>query len=230
MVYTTVNNGGNNVFVHEPTSWEKISVIKSKLPEFISGSRLEHTLSVEKEALDIAKRIFSSLGTDEAYLSDVVCAALLHDITKNMGLEEQLSLCEKFGHVISDKSEMSCSVLHAVTGAYLARELFDINDCVFNAVYSHTVGNDRMNIIDKIIFLADYIEPTRKAISCRHVGKTLHDFLSDKDADILKSINLCIIKSIDFTLDYLIEQGSFIHIQTVKTRNSVLAECSAFVQ
>lgn len=220
----------NNIFTHEPTSSETVLTVRKKLPEYISGSRLAHTLSVEEQALDMAKKIFPYAGIDEKYLSDVKVAALLHDITKHASLDEQLRLCEEFGHNTEDPTERSCSVLHAFTGAYLSKKLFNVNKYVFDAVYSHTLGNDNMNILDKIIFLADYIEPTRKAPSCQSVHKMFYDLFAEKDVDAVNSLNFCIIKSIDLTLAYLAEQGSFIHVQTVRTRNSVLAECATFVQ
>ena len=156
------------------------------------------------------------------------CAALLHDITKHFSLEEQLKFCEKHSIEICKAAESSCAMLHSKTAAFLAKELFDINDCVFNAIYCHTVGGNSMDIIAKIIFLADYIEPTRTAESCKNVRELFYSLTENGNMSPLKALDFCIIKSIDGTLDYLIQQNLPIHIQTVITRNGILEDNAFF--
>lgn len=212
-----------NSYSHLPTSWETVLDIRTSLNQFITGHRLCHTLSVEKEAVDIAKLLFPAFGIDEGYLADVSCAALLHDITKHFSLDEHIEICKKYGIDLSDKAVMSPALLHSKTGAYIAREKFGINDVVFNAVFNHTSGCEEMDIISKIIFIADYIEPTRSHDSCKQVRKMFYDGISQGVSPI-QMLDKCIVKSIDLTIDYLLKQNSLIHIQTVLTRNCILAE------
>ncbi len=213
----------SNRFTHTPTSWETVFEARTRLCEFISGHRLAHTLSVEKEALDMAKKLFPALGISDDYLSDVSCSALLHDLTKHYDLQGQLELCEKYSIDIDESSEKSSAILHSKTAAFLAKELFNINDCVFNAIYCHTVGGDEMDIIAKIIFLADYIEPTRDADACKAVRNMFYAGISENPNNPEVVLDSCIIKSIDYTLKYLVDKNSTIHIQTVRTRNRILA-------
>lgn len=215
----------SNIFTHTPTAWEDCLTARTSLNKYISGSRLAHTISVEMQALDMAKIIFPVLGIDSSFLSDVSCAALLHDITKHKGLDEQLEMCRKYGIKTESEADKSCAILHSKTGAHLAKELFGVNDIVFNAIYSHTVGSCDMDIISKIIFLADYIEPTRTHASCKDVRDMFYCSMSDSHDNCINVLDKCIVKSIDLTVNYLIQQNSLIHPQTVVTRNSILETC-----
>ena len=214
----------NNYFDHSPTPWEDVLTIRSKLSEFIKAHRLAHTLSVELQAIDMAKIIFPILGIDEVYLSDVSCAALLHDITKQMPMELHIELCKKYNIDIDYETENNNAMLHSKTAAFLAKDLFNVNECVFEAIYNHTVGSCDMDIISRIIFLADYIEPSRSADACKTTRELFYSSLNENHDNAPAVLNMCIIQSIDMTLKYLCEQNQPIHIQTVKTRNSILKE------
>ena len=210
-----------NCFTHEPTSRIVLDKIRASIPSYISGKRLEHTFSVEKEAICLAEMIFPTLNIDKKYLRDISAAALLHDITKYSSPEEHISLCEKYG--ITEYSSSSTAVLHARTGAFVAKEAFDINDIVFSAIFCHTTGKEDMNIFDKIIFIADYIEKTRTHESC---VKAREYFYSDAKVsdNLIKTLDMTIIMSLDSTLSYLEKSGADTDPETIKARNFLLAE------
>ena len=114
-------------------------------------------------------------------------------------------------------------MLHSKTAAYLARRDFGINDTVFSAIYSHTTGKENMNIFDKIIFIADFIEETRTHASCIKAREFFYNgILSENDK--ISRLNKTIIMSIDSTVAYLLEKGDIIDSQTINTRNFLLAE------
>jgi nicotinate-nucleotide adenylyltransferase len=88
-------------------------------------------------------------------------AAILHDITKHLELEDQLQLCRKYG-IMTDNVEMAeVKLLHAKTGAAVARDLYGASRAVHDAILWHTTGRADMTLLEKIIYVADYIEPTR---------------------------------------------------------------------
>ena len=207
------------IFTHTPTDIETLNTIKNSISEYLLPKRYEHTLSVEKEALNIAKIYFKSLDIDEKYLSDISAAALLHDITKKFDKTQQLSLCHKFGIDFDEKSQ-SFEVLHSNTGAFFAKELFNINDIVFSAIMCHTTGKENMNIFDKIIFLSDYIEATRKQDSCINVRNYFYENL-DYENPPLYLIDSAIIKSIDNTVAFLKSKNAIIDDITIKTREAL---------
>lgn len=119
----------------------------------MSEKRYRHTLGVEQTAARLA-RLY---GEDEQQARR---AALLHDITKGLDNEEQLKLCGKYG-IITDYGENGRALLHADTGAALARWEFGAGEQVAQAIARHTTGAPGMTRLDKIIYLADVIEPGR---------------------------------------------------------------------
>ncbi len=213
----------NCTYIHTPVSTDVLSAIRGEITNYIGGKRLEHTLGVEKTATELAKVIFSQQGIDSKYLNDVSAAALLHDITKQQSDEKQKELCEKHG-IDTEKyfSEGKPSaVLHSKTGAYFAKELFDINDVIFASIYNHSTGRENMSIIEKIIFISDYIEPTRTYESCISLRKYVYSAMENNE-DLALTIDKAIIISIDDTLKHLSERNATVDSATLNTRNYIL--------
>lgn len=128
--------------------------LREKTLEHLDEHRVAHVAGCESEAVRLAMR----WGEDPELAAE---AGILHDITKNLSFDEQLQLCEKYG-IINDNSELEApKLLHAKTGAAMARELFGVSDTVYEAIRWHTTGKPDMSLFEKILYLADYIEPTR---------------------------------------------------------------------
>jgi len=120
----------------------------------LKPKRIAHVKGCEEEAVRLAER----WGADREEAAE---AAILHDITKKLNLREQLILCEKYGIIPDALEAKSEKLLHAKTGAALARERFGVNDRVYESIKWHTTGKADMSLLDKIIYMADYIEPNR---------------------------------------------------------------------
>lgn len=225
-LYDSVNFTNNNfVYCNNPTTNEVLEKIRADMPLFLSSKRLKHTLSVENQAIDIAKMLFAVLKIDEKYINDVRAAALLHDFTKKLDIITQKELCVKYSIPTDSVSCDSCNLLHSKTAAFLSRERYGINDNVFYAVYNHTTGCENMSVIDKIIFLSDFIEPTRTQAVC----KKLHDdFYSDieKNKISLKALDRAVLSALDSTINYLVSISQPIDLQTIKARNSLTANAT----
>ena len=121
---------------------------------YLSPKRIPHVQGCEWEAVRLAKR----WGESE---EDAAEAGILHDITKKLVLSEQLILSEKYGIINDNYETANVKLLHAKTGAALARDLFNISDRVYSAIRWHTTGKPDMTLLEKIIYMADYIEPNR---------------------------------------------------------------------
>lgn len=215
-------NTNVNIFTHTPVSDEELCVIRSRLPEFLSGKRLEHTFFVEKEAITIAESIFLVYNISDVYKNDIRAAALLHDITKNLDLDQQLALCKEFG--IDTDSSPSGAILHGKTAAHLAKKIFGINDFVFSAIYCHTTGKENMNVFDKIIFLADYIEQSRTHKHCVDTRNFFYDSIKEHGArHCMQALDRAIVMSIDGTVKHLLEKGSAIDVNTILARNCLIS-------
>ena len=132
----------------------ELSWLREKAYACLKPKRIAHVAGCESEAVKLAMR----WGEDPDTAAE---AGILHDITKKLNLDEQLILCGKYD-IINDNLELnSPKLLHAKTGAALARDLFGVSDRVYEAIRWHTTGKPDMTLLEKIIYLADYIEPTR---------------------------------------------------------------------
>lgn len=129
--------------------------IRSRLKDELKKSRFEHTLGVEFTSAALAMRY----GAD---LYKARIAGLLHDCAKNVSDDKQLDLCKKYKLPISDMEKKLPYLLHAKLGAYLAKKEYGVKDKeILSAIEWHTTGKPDMTLLEKIVFVADYIEPGR---------------------------------------------------------------------
>ena len=137
----------------------EIKIIRKDLKEKLKKSRYEHTLGVEYTSAALAMRY----GVD---IEKARLAGLLHDCAKNISDEKQLELCKKYKIEISSSEQAHSYLLHGKLGAYMAEHKYEVtDDDVLNAIRFHTTGRKNMSILEKIIFTADYIEPSRNKAS-----------------------------------------------------------------
>ena len=121
----------------------------------LDQNRYEHTLGVMYTAGALAMRY----GAD---LEDTMIAGLLHDCAKCIPSAQKIELCKKYNLNISEAEQKNPGLLHAKLGAYLAKEIYQIeNTEILDAISCHTTGRPHMTLLDKIIYIADYIEPGR---------------------------------------------------------------------
>lgn len=120
----------------------------------LKPSRVAHVLGCRDTAAKLAQR----WGAD---VTDAARAGLLHDITKALDGPAQLTLCAEYGTILDGFSKKYPKTLHALTGALVAERIFGENPAVVSAIASHTTGKADMNVLEKIIYVADYMEPNR---------------------------------------------------------------------
>ena len=184
---------------------------------YLSESRYGHTLAVEKEA-----RVLGGY-----YLPDEVnrlrAAALLHDITKSLGRDAQLKCCMDFDIILDNYKSSVTEILHAITGAELAKREFPdyTDDGIIDGIRYHTTGRDGMSVFEAVIYLADFIEETRRHESCRQLRSYFYENI-DKAGDRKLLLAECMIRSIDSTITYLVSRGTIIDADTVGARNFFL--------
>ena len=120
----------------------------------VRQKRVPHIMGTEEEAVRLAKR----WGVDET----LACrAAILHDCTKYLELEPQLALCAKYGVELDELEQKAVKLLHSKTGACIAKWVFGEPDEVYDAIFWHTTAKEDMTTLEKILYMADYIEPNR---------------------------------------------------------------------
>ena len=172
----------------------------------LSGYRLKHTLGCERAAIRLAKQF----GGDVEKSS---FAAILHDITKRLSQEEQLYLCEKYGIIPIDVEKTEWKMLHGKTAAAVAAHEFHAPADVAHAIAVHTTGCREMTLLDKTIYLADFIEETR-------------DFDGVEPARELarRDLDQALLYCFDYSLSDLVERGKLIHKDTVDARNWLIQQ------
>ena len=175
------------------------------LKQSLKPGRYIHSVNTMKEAVSLA----GYYGEDRELAA---VAGLLHDCAKNLKDEETLEYCRTYGIELNELEKRQVFLMHGEVGAILAREKYEVdNKIVLNAIRYHTTGYSEMSMLDKIIFLADYIEPGRTHSEVDNVRKLAYE-----------DINKALIGSFDNIIKYVIHQKGLIHPNTIEARNNIL--------
>jgi predicted HD superfamily hydrolase involved in NAD metabolism len=167
--------------------------------------RLAHSVSVSKTAVALAEKY----GED---IEKARIAGLVHDCAKDMKDEHLIKLAIDHGIVIDEVCLNSPTILHGLVGSIIAREVMGIEDeDILRAICYHTTGRKNMSTLEKIIYIADYIEPLRNFPGVSEV-RTLCNL--DLDAAVLMSLESSII--------YVIDQKELLHTDTIDARNCLI--------
>lgn len=178
-----------------------------RLQGILSNKRFEHCLNTSNTAVKLAERH----GGD---LEKAGVAGLLHDCARDLGANELLAMAEIYGLAIDAIEREMPVLLHARLGATLAQQQFGVDDDqVLKAIALHTLGEPEMGVLDKIVYLADKIEPGRRFPGVELLRKTAFENL---DRAVLESLNM--------TIKLSIQSGGPIHPGAVATRNWLLQE------
>ena len=156
----------------------------------LKPNRVAHVLGCRDTAVELAKR----WGADE---TDAARAGILHDITKALDGPLQLTLCRCYGKILGEFSRKYPKTLHALTGSMVAERIFGENPAVVSAICHHTTGKADMNLLEKIIYVADYMEPNRTIPGVEELR-----YLAFSDIDAALKLGL------EMTLEHLKNQGS----------------------
>ena len=120
----------------------------------VFAKRLAHIRGCEEEAARLADR----WGADEERMRR---AAILHDCTKYLTLQEHLDICDRYGIELCPLERATDKLLHAKSGAALARHIFGVDDGIYDAILYHTTARGGMSLEEKLLYIADYMEPCR---------------------------------------------------------------------
>ena len=180
---------------------ETILKMQKKVKRYLDKDRYDHTIGVMHTAGCLAMRY----GTD---LEQALTAGLLHDCAKCVPADEKIKLCEKNHIEISDAEYQNPGLLHAKLGAFFARKKYGIeNEEILRSIESHTTGRPNMSLLDKIIYIADYMEP----------GRDVAPNLPEVRALAFVDIDACLYRILEDTLAYLAEKGATLDPATEET-------------
>jgi nicotinate-nucleotide adenylyltransferase len=188
--------------------------LREKIKGYMSVYRYNHTISVAKECEKLAELF----GIDGKKL---VISAYLHDINKEMDIQEQIELCRHFGVDIDEDTLNSPKTLHSFSAPFLIKRDFPEYDeeSITLPIKYHTTGRENMSLSEKLLYLTDYIEPTRKFEEC---VKLRNSFYSSEE-DLQKRLDRVILDSLRYTIDELKANNQFIHPETINAYRFLLS-------
>ena len=180
-----------------------LSQLRPVALSYLKHQRIPHVLGTEQEAIRLAERY----GAD---VEKARVAALLHDCTKRLDMEEQLALCRQYGIQLDELEQRALKLLHAKTGAAIAREVFGVDDEIYRAIWWHTTGHAGMTLLEKVMYLADYIEPSRDFPGVEELRRVCYE---DLDQGLLLGLEM--------TIQEMTAMGNPVHRATVEARDAL---------
>ncbi|WML35680.1 bis(5'-nucleosyl)-tetraphosphatase (symmetrical) YqeK [Clostridium sp. OS1-26] len=179
--------------------------IQDYLKQNLKYKRYEHSLSVRDTAVKLAE--IYNVDIEKARI-----AGLTHDCAKNMNDDQLLNIASNHKIRIDEVCQESPQLIHGAVGAVIANEIMGISDEeILNAISYHTTGRKNMSMLDKIIYIADYIEPLRNFPGVEELRNIA-----------FKDIDKSLLKSFDNTIKFVIDRGQLLHFDTIEARNYVL--------
>ncbi|NUK30862.1 HD domain-containing protein [Parageobacillus sp. VR-IP] len=181
---------------------EALTIVKKQLTEH----RYQHTIGVMETAIELAKRYGADVKKAEL-------AAIFHDYAKFRPKEEMKQIILE-QNMPKDLLSYNTELWHAPVGAYLVKTEVGISDEeILNAIRYHTSGRANMTVLEKVVYLADYIEPGRIFPGVEEVRD-----LAKQD------LNKALIRAVQNTIQFLLKKNQPIYPDTINTYNSLIME------
>lgn len=186
-------------------NWKNLPMeqLEQVVVRLLHPGRVRHVLGCRDTCVELARR----WGEDE---QDAARAGLLHDITKALDGPLQLTLCAAYGKILDDFSRKYPKTLHALTGSLVAERIFGENERVVSAICSHTTGKANMNTLEKIVYVADYMEPNRDFPGVERLRSLAF-------SDLTAALKL----GLEMTLEHLKNQGCEVSPQSREALDSL---------
>lgn len=180
--------------------------LKQKSLSLHKPKRVRHAVGCSEAAAELAARF----GADTAAAAR---AGILHDVTKALTDGEQRMLCRHAGLALTPDEETIPSLLHAKTGAWAAEQIFGETPEICSAIRWHTTGKADMTELEKIVYLADMIEPTREYTGVEQIRATAQ-----------RNLDEAVLLALERTISYLRERGFAVCGASVQARDFLLGE------
>ena len=183
-----------------------IEEINQYLKQNLSKERYEHSLGVMERAEEYAK-----IHGCDVQIAKIV--GLAHDIAKELTIEESLQYAEKNNIELDEIEKAQPYLLHGKIGAHMCKEKFGFTKQMQDAIIDHTTGSENMDLLAKIILVADKTEKYRR-----------YEDLDYAVSIAKKDINEGVLYCLDWALEKIISRKYLIHPNTIYTRNRLLLE------
>lgn len=201
---------------------DHIEKLRRRVRSITSEKRFKHVLAVEDMAFRLGLLFFFNDGES---LSLLKAAALLHDVTKGLSDREHKKILKEQGIRLLPEELSAMQTVHALTGAAVIPKDFPefADERLISAVRWHTTGRAGMDLYEKIIFLADYIEETRDYPTCISLRKDFFaaDPVNMTEEERLRHLDKTVMKAMEFILAHLRENRRAIHPATLEAYEDI---------
>lgn len=171
----------------------------------LTDKRYIHTLGV----ISVAKKLAAMNGVSE---EKAEIAALCHDIAKYVPEEEAVKIIEENNIQLTQGERATKELWHSIIGPIVAKEKLGVCDTeILDAIRYHTTAKENMSKLEKIIYIADVIEPSR-------IFKGV-DIIREAS---LESLDKGLLAALDYSIEYLLSKGSYIDLNSIKARNYLI--------
>ncbi|NLN54791.1 MAG: HD domain-containing protein [Clostridiales bacterium] len=196
-------------------STNKLTEIKKRLYAQ-NPKRINHIEGVAECAMELKDRHFPAIPDVK-----ILQAAYMHDFTKEYPEAEHLKILEKYCISLQGYDRYAPKLLHSKSAYALAKFEFALEEDVCDAILYHTTGRENMSPIEKILYLADYIEKNRTHIPCVDLRDTYYMLVERKHQNPLDT---AILYALDLTVSELVEKKGIIDFNTIEARNYLIKE------
>jgi predicted HD superfamily hydrolase involved in NAD metabolism len=187
-----------------------LSEVREYIRENLDSERYQHSIGV----MDASRRLADCHGEDP---ERAALAGILHDCGKHCSHESSVARLLAAGYVLNEVERFEPELLHGQVGAIIASERFHVTDPgILSAIACHTTGKTGMSLLDKIVYVADYIEPGREG-----------DWVYPLRKAAYQDLDRCLVMCADSTMTFVMRKGKPIHPDTVHMRNEILMAMSA---
>jgi predicted HD superfamily hydrolase involved in NAD metabolism len=182
-----------------------LAEIQDYIHEKLDSERYRHSLGV----MEVSRKLAICHGEDP---ERAALAGILHDCGKHCSDADAIARLQAVGHAFNQVERFEPELLHGHIGAMIARERFHVTDPgILSAVACHTTGKTGMSLLDKIVYIADYIEPGREG-----------DWVYPLRRVAYQDLDRCLVMCADSTMTFVMRKGKPIHPDTVHMRNEIL--------
>lgn len=186
---------------------------EKKILEYLKRNLTEKRFSHVLNVCETSEKLAKLYGAD---VEKAKISALIHDCAKNFKEDYLIDLLQKANVTIDEITIRNFELLHGHAAAVIGKNEMEIYDEeILMAAKYHTTGRENMSLLEKIIYLADYIEPGRVFDGVDLLRKVAFN----------KSLDEALLIAIDNTIKYILSKGQLIHIDTIKARNYLLINC-----
>lgn len=199
-------------------SRDDIEQIKPEIKKRLSEKRFIHSVSVSKVAMQLAQLCAPDLVIEAGL------AGILHDITKELSLSEQMELIRNCAILLDDEDLETESIIHSFTAPAVIKRDFPkfATAEILSAVYKHTVGAADMSLLDEIIFVADFIEENRRYPVCVELRERVLSSMKPGDVEgNIKILHESALFELDSTVKSLLERGRAINKKTLLAKDAI---------